>query len=287
MTYYATLRQDGARTMSGQMNVDRMATPALKLWLEKALGATATPAALMDQLRGSDLNVTLPGRPQEAGFVSVEGKFDTYTSGNMSLEIISQDRGNSKRNTPAPGWVGKDSAVVAYLFVKTGEIFFLNMRLLTPWVKEMLEPIAEGTGSRLPLSNTKPAGTPNKTYTTYQVLMNVHTLMRNAPGVEYVRMADVLGEDTVQYLLGSQEAPLYDVAPHADAVAVVKSWLTQEETYPQKQWFDCPEQLERLVRWFEQSSIVARFAQEKSRQNKASRPRLALPEDSAPLAAYR
>lgn len=273
---FSACRPDGARTMNAQMAMDRKGTPLLKLWLEKSFGVTAQPTDKENQLRGSDLNVSHPSGNAE--FVSMDGKFDTYATGNLTLEVISQDRGNKSRQGAARGWVGKDTSLVAYTFLQTGEILLLKMNELTPWLKEHLQPIADGMGSQLALLDSRPSGTPNNSYISYNVILSIRTLMRKAPGVEYVRMSDVLGTSVVERHLGPLAPFIYDVPPDSRCMGNIEKWLLQEQAYNAKEWFDDTEN-ERLIRWFEEKTVFNKYVSSKAKQLQGSRQRFVLPED--------
>lgn len=279
MTFqYSARRADGSRTMNAQMAMDRKGTPLLKLWLEKSFGVSAIPTDKEHQLRGSDLNITHVSGADE--YVSMDGKFDTYATGNLTLEVISQDRGNKSRPGPARGWVGKDTALVAYTFLQTGEMLVLKMDELAPWLKEHLQPIADGLGTQLALIDSRPSGTPNSAYISYNLILSIKTLMRKAPGVEYVRMADVLGTSVVKQHLGELAPYIYDVPPDSQGMRNIEKWLKEQKSYNEKDWFDDVEN-ERLIRWFEQKSFFNKYVAEKAKQLQATRQRFSLPEENS------
>src|SRR5450830_1416293 len=117
---------NGARTYFSQMLLDKMGMAVLTPFFQNQFGAKVTPANTKIQLRGVDLCVMLPGRPSRMGPVGVDAKVDGGTTGNMAIELISQDRPNSKRAEAAEGYIAKDSAIVAYYFPLEGKLVVLN-----------------------------------------------------------------------------------------------------------------------------------------------------------------
>lgn len=282
MTSWQNVRpeRDGARTMHRQMNLDVAGNAILKQWLEAVLPVAAEPTGKADQLRGADFLVSVPGRKLADGPVSLDGKIDSYTSGNMTLEIVSQDRGTKSRAEPARGWVSKDSAIVAYMFIKTGEVLFLNMRLLTPWLKENLQAVADGMGLRCGVPTSWPSGTPNRAYVSFNLVVKVAAMMRSAPGVVYVRLPEMIGEAEYERAIAMQRKDyMYDVVdPHA--VPTLAQWLMEEPAWSAKDWFEEAE-TERLLRWFEGNVRFNSMVADLGASLKASRQRVRLPEDGA------
>jgi hypothetical protein len=279
----------GARTFFGQMPLDTQGMAMLDSWFRETFDVDVTPATTVVQLKGIDLCVKLRNR-RGARQVGVDLKADNNVSGNISLELISQDRPNSKHSEPVVGWTGKGMPLVAQLFMKTGEMVVINMTIFYPWLFAQLKDIVEGRATQFKLTKAWLSATPNPTYQSFNIIVSIETLLNEAPGCLYIRAQDVLTSAKYAELVpaeGFQDMLLprraYD--PVA-ARAVLEGWLAELRGYDVKPQLTAMEK-ERLLRFMEPRVRYSRKSEEigkKGRALQASRPRLKLPEDATAAA---
>jgi hypothetical protein len=242
---------------------------------------------MVAQLRGVDLAVKLRD-VRSAKRVSIELKADNTSSGNISLEIFSQDRPNAKHSEPVVGWTAKDSCVVMQLFMQTGDMVAMNMTLFYPWLFEQLCNIADGRERGLAMRGAWFSATPNPTYNSHNIIVPIGMLLADAPGCLYLRARDVLAQEKCAMLLKDGRFPkdlmLANRPYDADvALGTLKGWLSNLGGYDVKPQLS-PERKERLLRFLEERVKFSKARPEVEilgRKHIASRPRLALAEDKA------
>lgn len=245
--------------MGAQSRLDAAGTALFAEWFRTVFGAPCLAVSVKQmQLRGIDLAVKL-SLPRVSGSVGIDLKIDGYDRGNMTFEIHSQDRGNTVRNGPAAGWPRKDMPWVAYYFLKTGEVVFLDMAVVTPWLNAQL---ALGLEGKPPGSGAFPfwlSGTPNKTYSSYNLIARISDVLKHCPGAYYMRLADhVPSEMLLRHTGAGTQAPM--VTPPACAVCAtpldLQKHLATSMSYLVKPQFSADED-EILLRWAERH---ARFS---------------------------
>lgn len=279
--------RQGVRDFSSQMKLDEKGVELLRRFFVQAYRADVTPANKTVQLRGVDICVKVPGRANRAGPVGVDIKGDGTASGNLTLEVCSQDRPNSKRPIPAPGWLFKDMPFVAYCFLRTGDLLMLDMPLLTPWVRAHLERLVQSQADQEPAPRLTPrtwvTATPNAGYLSYNFVLPITDLVREAPGVTCFNLVDFLGVDVYQEIMGTlpEKRLIHTPVNTLEAFEHLGQRLLEQACYDIKPQLP-PEDTERVLRWMEQ---VVRFSsrpgvKEAGEALKASRPHLALPEDA-------
>lgn len=251
-------------------------------FFEDVIQASVTPASLTAQLRGVDLAVRVLGRTNRQGPVGVEAKIDTYNSGRMSIELISQDRGTYSRPKPAEGYIAKDSSLIAYYFVKSGTMVVLNMALAYPWLNAIRKQILQAPASLQLPQNSFLSATPNSGYLSYTWMVPVSHVLENCPGTIYLNVAELLGTGrhaqlTETALDFGSIPPASDTAGNLD---ILQSWLAQAECYDIKVPLNADEK-ERLLRALEPRARCKKDVrvEQAFRELKASRTPMALPED--------
>lgn len=249
-----TAGKDGVRSYEGQKPLDEMGTILFKSWFEKVFKTTVRTTNKVVQLRGVDLAVNLPGRSGSAGPVGTDLKIDTYLSGNISFELISQCRGNSKRSHPAVGWTGKDMPWVTYCFIQTGEVVFLDMAQVTPWLQDLVSRALEGQPPGTPEFDYWVSATPNATYQSYNVMAKISAVLAHCPGAYYLRLMDTLSPEAFAGFTGAAPKPPLVVSPAA------AQCVTPEQLQALMRLSGCyhikpqlsEDDTEALIRWCEQ-----------------------------------
>lgn len=285
--YTTSANAQGVREFDKQMSLDKKGVELLNRFFRQAYGADVTPANTVVQLRGVDICVKVPGRGRQAGPVGVDIKGDGMTSGNLTLEVCSQDRPNGKRNTPAPGWLFKDMPFVAYCFLHTGDLLMLDMPQLVPWVRDYLDRLMGALANHQDAPRLTPrtwmTAAPNSSYLSYNFVLPIADLVRAAPGVTCFNLADFLGADVFTEVMGKppQDRLILTPVNTLEVFEHLGQRLKEQPCYDVKPQL-APEEMERVLRWMEQT---VRFAgkpgvRETGEALKASRPRLALPEDA-------
>lgn len=280
----------GVRHFGSQSILDKNGLQRLDSWFHAVYDGTTTPVVRDDlQKRGVDIIVKLAGGGKS---LAIDLKADNYFSGNITLELISQDRANSVHDEPVVGWTGKDMPLVAYMFMQTGEIVFLDMTALYPWLFAQLKDIAAGRSTAFTLSNAFISGTPNKKYLSYNLVAPIQVLLAEAPGCLYVRARDVLSRPEHAKLLppGGFPKPLMLAhAPYDEAAALAQlgAWMRRLKGYDVKPQLDADDK-ERLLRFL---APRAQFSKKRPEVKEAglaliaSRPRRVLPTDDVTAAA--
>lgn len=269
--------------MRDQAALDALGCELLTCFFEKVFSAKVSHANLTAQLKGVDICVSVPGRRRSMGHVGIDVKADNYLSRNITNEIISQDRGNSVRTGPAPGWVSKSMPLVAYLLIQRGELILLNMELFYPWLQQRLTNLANSGGAP-DWPSAWPSGTPNDNYSSYNFIIDMQLFLETAPGALYLRLPELMGEDVYASITQAPLQPyLRRTPPVEGSVDTVGEWLLSLPGYHHKTQYSAL-QMERMLRWFE---IHAKFksdpkVKEKGEANIKSRPRFPLPEDNNP-----
>ena len=187
----AGARQNGVATMSSQSAVEKATLGWLRDFYKESCGLTCRDSNLEEQLRGVDL--WLGGVFNDVG---VDAKMDTYTSGNIMLEVISQDRGNASRQTPAVGWWFKDMPWVAYTFVRSGQVVHIDMEKAYPWLGEQLSLALDEFEAHGTFDSKKHGfdmfGTPNRSYITYNLRFSIAKFLAQCPGAYYTDIRDAV-----------------------------------------------------------------------------------------------
>lgn len=252
---------DGARRMSSQMTMDRRGTAVLAAWFERAFGAQVVEVRKTQaQQRGADLAVRHPLRRAWARYVSVDLKADGYLSGNLTLELLSQDRPNSRHPEPVVGWPGKDMALVAQLLLQTGELVVMDTSQVWPWLDAQVRAVLDGELERFDVEGAWCAGTPNPGYISYNLLLPLGSLLRECPGCLYFRVTDVLEPAFVERHTGYALQPALVREPalslQESAARLEEQLLTLPDYVPKTPRWDA-QLKERLVCWLERH---ARFS---------------------------
>lgn len=268
------------------MVLDEIGIRQLDTWFRSAFDCTTEPAKLDGQKKGIDIAVKLL---DEAGakYVGIDLKADNTTTGNISLELISQDRPNSRHAEPVVGWTGKEMPIVAQLFVQTGEMVVLNMKLFYPWLLAQLKEVVAGKRTAFLPEGAWLSATPNATYLSYNIIVRITTLLDEAPGCLYLRPRDRLQSEAHRNVLpdGAYPKPVmltgrsYD---EAQALAVLRTWLKSIGGYDRKEQLDAQGK-ERLLRFMEprvRFSTARPEIRQKGLELQRSRPKLALPGDA-------
>lgn len=280
----------GVRHFGSQSILDKNGLQRLDSWFQAVYPVTTTAVVRDDlQKRGVDLIVKLDRGGKS---LAIDLKADNYFSGNITLELISQDRANSAHDEPVVGWTGKDMPLVAYMFMQTGEIVFIDMTVLYPWLFTQLKDVVEGRTTAFELSTFFVSGTPNKRYLSYNLVAPIQVLLDEAPGCLYVRAREVLSRPAFAKLLppGGFPKPLmlsdgdYD---EVAALAQLEAWLRRLKGYDVKPQLDADDK-ERLLRFL---APRAQFSKKRPEVKEAglaliaSRPRRVLPTDDVTVAA--
>jgi len=280
----------GARRFNDHMVLDTQGIAMLDTWFQQTYDVDTQPATQVVQLKGIDLCVKLRNR-RGMRFVGVDLKADNNVSGNISLELISQDRPNSRHSEPVVGWTGKQMPLVAQLFVRTGEMVVIDMTMFYPWLFAQLKDIVEGRAQGFAMTGAWLSATPNPTYQSHNIIVSIATLLDEAPGCMYLRAGDVLSADQFASLrpaAGFEPLLLpkrpYDAKTAAEALEERLAALGGYDVKPQL----TAEEKERLLRFLEPRVKYSRKNEEIRKKGlalQASRPRLTLPEDAAPTSA--
>lgn len=258
----------GVRGFGAQSELDRRCTPLFQSWFEQHFGARCDLANKKIQLRGVDLCVRLKERAARLGPVGVDLKIDTYDTGNITFEIISQCRGHALRDGPAPGWYQKDMPWVAYYFLQTGETIFLDMAQVHPWLDQMVADLMAGRPTALP---SWAAAVPNRTYQTYNLVARIADVLAHCPGAFYVRLTAT----PETFLIPNPPADR-----HLDAQQLMQR-MQGSGCYCIKPLPEADD-VERRLRWFEANAVYSRKAgvRERGLELQRTRPRRPLPEDT-------
>ncbi len=296
MAYSKTIPDDtdpaadarGARRFTSHMSLDERGMAMLSTWFEQSLSVELTPANKFCQLRGLDLCVRLRG-VRGAKLVGIDLKADNTQTGNISIELISQDRPNFKHAEPVPGWSAKDMPLVAQLFMQTGDMVVINMTLFYPWLFPQIKAIVDGRSSKFELPHAWLSATPNERYNSHNLIVPIEVLLGEAPGCLYLRARDVLAQEKYAMLLkgGKFPKPLMVTRPYdaEAALSTLQGWLGALKGYDIKPQLTAVDK-ERLLRFLEPRAKFSKAKPEVEmlgRQHIASRPRLALPEDEVAL----
>lgn len=252
---------DGARRMGAQMTLDRRGTTVLAAWFERMFGARVVEVRnLRAQKRGADLAVHHPLRRARARHVSVDLKADTHLSGNLTLELLSQDRPNSHQPEPVAGWPAKDMALVAQLLLQTGELVVMDTSQMWPWLVSQVHVVLEEELERFDVEGAWCAGTPNPGYISYNLMLPLTSLLRECPGCLYFRVTDVLESGFVEQHTGYALCPPLvrqpALSPQESKARLEEHLLTLPDYVPKTPLGDAHLK-ERLVRWLERR---ARFS---------------------------
>lgn len=280
----------GARRFNDHMALDTHGIAMLDTWFKNSYDVDTQPATQAVQLKGIDLCVKLRNR-RGMRFVGIDLKADNNVSGNISLELISQDRPNARHPEPVVGWTGKQMPLVAQLFVRTGEMVVINMTVFYPWLFSQLQAIAAGRAHGFALTGAWLSATPNPTYQSHNIIVRIAALLDEAPGCLYLRAGDVLSDEQLASLRpsGFESLMLANRAYDADAArATLEGWLETLGGYDVKPQLSAEEK-ERLLRFLEprvKYSAKNPAIREKGLALQASRPRLTLPEDGAAAPAH-
>ena len=279
----------GVRGFQDHMVLDKQGIAMLDTWFRESYDVDVVPANKEVQLKGIDICVKLRNR-RGMRQVGVDLKADNNISGNISIELISQDRPNTRHSEPVVGWTGKHMPLVAQLFVRTGELVIINMTLFYPWLFKQLKAIAAGESTGFAMKGAWLSATPNKTYQSHNIIVSIAALLDEAPGCIYLRARDVLSADEFASLrpaAGFEPLLLpkraYDAPAALAALATLEGWLSTLGGYDVKEQLSAQEK-ERLLRFLEPRAKYSTRNPEirkKGLELQASRPRLALPEDSA------
>lgn len=289
----------GTISFKEKLPADKFANHLLKLFFSRRYHATVIESTLQGQLAGIDLHINLPGRTGPAAWVSADAKGDFYTSGNLTLELISQNLGHRSRKGPALGWPFKEACLVPYIFLATGECVLINMLVFYPWLMERLGPILEGDGhcvSPQQIVGGWLAGTPNPQYNSYNLNVPICRLLLFAPGVIHVNLLEEVPPDEYlmlweQFGLPSRTrlAPqMARPAPGTSSTYLLTHWLKTLPLRFRKNPLDAL-QVERLVRWaeeraqFKKDAAVQKAGQAHIARRKAER--ITLPEDGTAIPA--
>lgn len=275
----------GVRGFQDHMVLDTQGIAMLDTWFRESYDVDVVPANKEVQLKGIDICVKLRNR-RGMRQVGVDLKADNNISGNISIELISQDRPNSRHSEPVVGWTGKHMPLVAQLFVRTGELVIINMTLFYPWLFKQLKAIAAGEATGFAMKGAWLSATPNRTYQSHNIIVSIAALLDEAPGCLYLRAGDVLSADEFASLrpaAGFEPLLLPKRAYDAPAaLATLEGWLSTLGGYDVKEQLSAEEK-ERLLRFLEprvKYSTRNPEIRKKGLELQASRPRLALPEDS-------
>jgi hypothetical protein len=100
----------------------------------------------------------------------LELKFDSYSSGNLALEWVSQDRPSSPGALPIKeGWMATCQAGwLAYALVSTGDLLLMEMATLRDWLSQNYHRFGSTSVA-------------NKTYFSYCSLVPLNQLLRELP----------------------------------------------------------------------------------------------------------
>ncbi|MDO8417721.1 MAG: hypothetical protein Q7S87_16095 [Agitococcus sp.] len=260
------------------------------------------------QKRGVDIALHLMNRGSVQGACTLDIKADTYVSENLSLELIGQCSGNSVRVGPDLGYVFKDMQWVAYYFIQEGDVYFLDMARVFPWVQariaEALADVTPGT----PAFPSWIAGVPNQSYQSYNLMANKEYLLAHCPGIFLLRLSDYVDMATLMapiVTLNAERAalnqknvhksdytplkPLSVRPPPTTSAIALAAMRTPEELTLLMSEGRCyhikdklsPEQTERLIRWCEHHAKYSPYSRRKGQELQIGRQRLALEEDLA------
>jgi hypothetical protein len=279
---------NGVRGMSAQSRLDAAGTALFVEWFSTVFKAPCLAVSKkLIQLRGIDLAVRL-SLPGVRSSVGVDLKIDTHDRGNMTFEVHSQDRGNTIRNGPAPGWPRKDMPWVAYYFLKTGEVVFLDMSRVTPWLNSLLQLGLNGSN---PGSGDCPfwlSGTPNSTYSSYNIVARITDVLKHCPGTYYLRLTDHAPVSLLQEHTGSGgQAPMINAAQHPTTSPIeLQQHMSKSMSYLVKPQFSADED-EILLRWAERNARFSAFpgVKERGLLNQSSRIHRYLKGDALPKIA--
>ncbi len=178
--------------------------------------------------------------------------------------------------------------MVAYTFLHTGDLLMLDMPALFPWLQDYLTRVLSATAQDKTAPKLTPrtwvTAAPNKHYLSYNLVVPIDDLIRLAPGVTCFNIAEFIGADVFAELMGKAPEPSLINTPvnTLEAFEHLGRRLLEAPCYDVKP--QCSAQdMERLLRWMES---VVRFAGREEvkaagEAMKASRPRLALPEDES------
>jgi hypothetical protein len=265
-----------AHNFASSMAWDKKGTALLAYWFKKAFKVDAKPVTnTAVQKRGIDLCVKVPGRTGRQGPVGVDLKADCYTSGNITLELISQDRANTQRTSPAIGWTRKDMSLVAYLFVKTGEVIFINMEEAHAWLDPLVQALCTNPAEApLDFHGMDIVGAPNGSYLSYNLRMPIDTLLARCPGTLRIQLCDLMERDVYEHLLDAPLCPpMSKQGASSNAMTVLQDWLLKLPCYHAKEDLD-ETQKELLLRWLEPRALFKGTFREKGEALQMSRPRL-------------
>lgn len=288
--HWANIAPDstGARGFHQQMVLDRTGVLICSEFLKKNFKATVLPANKRMQLRGVDIcSIVNTGR-FKTNAVGIDIKADSKESGNLTLEIVSSDRGNSLRLGMAAGWIFKESSQVAYLFLATGESLFLDMEQVFPWVLSYLKRVIEFGGDLNLTPSSWISATPNPPssksggFLSYNIVLPIKEILEHCPGVTYVDISQQLGADQYEALSKKKLAPrLLSKPPSPDfQLLSLAACLKESNGYVAKEQLS-QEDLERIVRAFSRRVRFSKVPAVKDlgESLKASRMPLTLPED--------
>lgn len=284
--------ETGARRFNAHLGLDKQGTGMLVAWLNSVLDTTIRLVTSREvQCRGIDLSVRLnnvknPETGQTSKAVGIDVKADNNVSGNISLELISQDRPNSVHAEPVVGWTGKDMSLVAQLFVQTGDLVIINMAQFYPWLYAQLQSMIKTNSATIDVDRAWFSATPNATYQSYNIIVPIESLLNSAPGCIFIPAFEVLSDATLlksgaPYELKASMLSNYSY-DKAEAMATLRNWLSTLEGYHIKTQLSA-EDKERLLRLLETKvkfSNKSPQVLQKGMELITSRPRAKLPEDT-------
>lgn len=305
--------QSGAISFGVAMGLEQCVTPYLARLLERFF-QLETPSKEQKmscklvheekmQLRGIDAVLYMRGREWWQGPCSIDFKVDTHESGNIALELISQSTSRKL------GYPFKDARWVVYYFVRTGDIFFLDMSIVTPWLRSQWNALLENNYTASAPYPYQIASTPNKTYESFSLLVPDGELLKQCPdGVFLVRLADHAPLSAIQSAMNAYNRIIEArniVKPtstppkllsyvNPDSIPrrtpILKTTSPTQAAQKLLKGANCLSQdkphaidIEKMTRLCEARSIIPKFKIDLSKQIRQSRRRLFLEEDRLPV----
>jgi hypothetical protein len=275
---------NGARTFMSQMLLDKMGMTVLTPFFHHQFQAQVDQANAKVQMRGVDICVRVAQRSKRNGPVGIDAKVDGGTTGNMAIELLSQDRPNTRRAEAAEGYIAKDSTLVAYYFPLEGKLVVLNMVEAYPWLNAYRERLIANPATPPLTPNSWMSATPNDTYLSYNLIVPVSDIQAHCPGVVCLDLVLLMGEKLHTALTGTPLQKGKIVAPsNVEAqLDLLTHWLETLPGYDVKPPLSADDK-ERLIRVLEPRSRFKNVEEVriKGKQLQANRVRRVLPEDGA------